>query len=244
MRRILLTNDDGIYAGGLHRLAKAAKEFGEVWIVAPDRERSASSHSITLHTSLDVFPHDFPIPDVRAFLCSGTPGDCVRVGCLHVLPRKPDVVIAGINYGYNAGTDLQYSGTAGAAFEGSFQGCRAIAVSEAAHPRHEAADAWLREVLAELIDEAPDAGRIINVNFPSCALSDCRGILRDRTVSRGTFYRDSYRVREKLPGGGRRLMVEGEYNEDAEEGTDMRAIADGYVSVGFVYNVGSPDGRV
>jgi 5'-nucleotidase len=79
MRSILIVNDDGIEAEGLLRLAALAKEFGEVWVVAPDGQRSAASHAISLHSHVDVYPHDFPIEGVRAFSCSGTPADCVRV---------------------------------------------------------------------------------------------------------------------------------------------------------------------
>ena len=238
MRTLLITNDDGIQADGLHRLAAAAREFGEVWVVAPDGQRSAASHSITLHSHIDVFPHDFPVPGVRAFTCSGMPGDCVRVGALGILPRRPDAVLSGINDGYNAATDVQYSATVGAAMEAAFQGIHAIAVSEGTRLRHEATDFYLRDVLAELIDKRLGYGQIHNVNFPSCSLRECRGILRDRSVSHGAFYRDSYSVKKKLPGGGMRLMVEGEYNEDAEEGTDFRALVDGYVSIGIVRNIG------
>ncbi len=237
MRRILLTNDDGIGADGLLRLAAAAVAYGEVWVVAPESQRSAASHSITLHTAIDAFPHDFPVPGVKAFACGGTPADCVRIGCLSLLPEKPDVVLSGINYGYNAATDTQYSATVGAALEAAFQGIHAIALSEGAHECHEVTDAFLSDVLEELIDQRLGCGKIYNVNFPSCALSDCRGILRDRHLSRGTFYHDRYIVQEKLPGGGLRLMVQGQYNEDAEPDTDFRAIVDGYISIGVVNNL-------
>ena len=238
MRSILVTNDDGITADGLIRLAEAAKAFGEVWVVAPDGQRSAASQSITLRSPIDVRPHDFSVKGVRAFSCSGTPGDCVRVGSLSIMPAKPDVVLAGINYGFNVASDIQYSATAGAAFEAAFQGCLAIALSEDTGPSHEVTDAFLPEILAKLITEAPQPGRILNVNFPGCPLRECRGILEDRKVSGGTFYRDHYNVLEKLPGGGVRLMVEGVYNEDAEEGTDFRAVVDNYISIGIVKNVG------
>jgi len=88
------------------------------------------------------------------------------------------------------------------------------------------------------MDKPLGYGQIYNVNFPCCPLAACRGILRDRTVSRGMLYRDSYRVQERLPSGGVRLMVDGEYNEDAEPGTDFRAIVDGYISIGIVRNIG------
>ncbi|MCR4760978.1 MAG: 5'/3'-nucleotidase SurE, partial [Oscillospiraceae bacterium] len=98
MRSILLTNDDGIAADGLIRLARAAAGFGEIWVVAPDSQRSAASHSISLHSPIDVFPHDFPVEGVHAFSCTGTPGDCVRVGSLNMMPHRPDVVLSGINF--------------------------------------------------------------------------------------------------------------------------------------------------
>ena len=237
MRRILLTNDDGIESDGLLRLATAAKAFGEVWVVAPESQRSAASHSITLHAAIDAYPYAFPLPGVNAFTCSGMSADCVRIGSLALLPEKPDLVLSGINYGYNAATDTQYSATVGAALEGAFQGIHAIALSEGAHARHEVTDAFLSDVLKELIDRRLGYGQVYNVNFPSCALADCKGILRDRRVSRGTFYHDGYVVQEKLPRGGVRLMVKGEYNEDAEPGTDFRAIVDGYVSIGVINNL-------
>ena len=239
MRSILITNDDGINAGGLMRLAAAAKDFGEVWIVAPEGERSAASHSITLRTHIDVYPcKDYPVPGVHAFSAGGTPADCVRVGSLSVMPHRPVLVLAGINNGYNAASDIQYSATCGAAFEGAFLGYPAIALSEGSHGVREVADAYLHEILEELIDTEAVPGRIINVNFPSCPLGACKGILRDRTVSQGMFYRDTYRVEKELPGDGKRYVVVGEYNEDAEEGTDFRAIVDNYIAIGYVFNIG------
>lgn len=237
-KRILITNDDGIDADGLMRLAQAAQEFGEVWIVAPDSQRSAASHSISLHRPIDLYPVTCPVQGVRAYKCTGTPADCVRAGSLSVMPDRPEVVLSGINKGYNTASDIQYSATAGAAFEAVFQGIPGIALSEGFGDCTDVTGAFLDEVLAELLDRPFVPGRIWNVNFPDCPLEECRGILRDRTVSRGMFYRDSYQVVEELPDGGVRLMVHGEYNEDAEEGTDFAAVVAGYVSIGQVSNIG------
>lgn len=237
MRRILITNDDGISADGLIRLAEAAKAFGEVWVVAPDGERSGVSHSISLHSSVDLVPHAFPVPGVQAFTCSGTPADCVRTGSLYIMPEKPDLVLSGINRGYNTATDLQYSGTAGAAFEGAFQGILSAAISEQAVSCHEVAEHYLPELLEELLTMQPGYGQIVNINIPGCPLGDCGGILRDRKVSRGMFYRDSYRAVEALPGGGIRLTVDGAYNEDAEPETDFRAVVDNCISIGLATNI-------
>ena len=237
MRNILITNDDGIRAGGIVRLARAAAAFGTVWVAAPEEQRSGGSHSITLHSAVDVYPADFPVPGVKAFLCSGTPADCVRLGCTVLLPERPDVVLSGINFGYNAATDIQYSATAGAAFEGAFQGCLSIAFSEGNNGYAEVADRYLPELLAELLCEQPCDNEIINVNFPGCPLAECRGILRGRTVSHSMIFRDTYRIVSPLPEGGTRYEVEGTYQEIAEPGTDLRALFDKYVSVGRVRNV-------
>lgn len=234
----MITNDDGIEADGLKRLAEAACEYGEVWVVAPDGQRSAASHCITLHKPIDVMPYEYPVAGVKAFAISGTPADCVRIGSLAIMPMKPDVVLSGINHGYNVASDIQYSATAGAAFEAAFQGYPGIALSEGFGECHEVTDFYLREIIDALIDKAPEQGAIWNVNFPDCALSDCKGVLYDRPVSGGMFYRDHYNQIEALENGCIRYMVEGEYNEDAEPGTDFRAVVDGYVSVGQVRNVG------
>ncbi|MCR5283488.1 MAG: 5'/3'-nucleotidase SurE [Lachnospiraceae bacterium] len=237
MRRILITNDDGIDADGIVRLAHAAKKFGEVWVVAPAHQRSAASHSITLRDSLLVCPHDFPVDGVRAFSCSGMPGDCVRVGSLGVMPQKPDVVLSGINFGYNLASDVQYSATVGAALEASFQECLGIALSEGIH-YHEVTDAQLMQVLELVLQYDYIPGQIVNVNFPDCAPADYKGILEDRTVSAGMVYKDHYNVIEELENGAKRWMVEGVHQYDAEDGTDYRAVLDGYISIGRVRNVG------
>ncbi len=237
MRKILITNDDGIDAEGLMRLVSAAKAFGEVWVVAPHDQCSCSSHSITLRHSIEVYPYDFPVEGIRAYSCTGTPGDCVRVGCLSIMPEKPDVVLSGINYGYNIASDLQYSATAGAALEAEFQGFLGIAVSEGACDCHEVTDRYLNEVLRDVIEEPYIKGQIINVNFPGCRLSECRGILRDRKVSRCAYYKDHYNVINKLPGGGVELMIEGVRELVEEEGTDYAAILGNYVSIGRVNNL-------
>lgn len=237
MRSILITNDDGILADGIIRLAKAAKEFGEVWVVAPDGQRSAAAHSISLHSPVDVYPHDFPVDGVHAYSCSGSPGDCVRVGALSIMPHKPDIVLSGINFGFNVATDIQYSGTAGAAFEAAFQGIHAVSFSEAANNCHEVSDKYLQKIISESINIKLAYGQIVNVNFPGCPLSEFKGTLRNRKVSHGMFYRDSYKKLEDLPDGGVRLMVDGLYNEDAEPDTDFRAILDNYISISIVNNI-------
>ena len=228
MRKILITNDDGIEAGGIIRLAEVAKEFGEVWVIAPAHQRSAASQSITLREPVEIKAHDFPVEGVKAFACSGTPADCVRVGSLSVMPYKPDVVLSGINYGYNVATDIQYSATCGAAFEAAFQGYISIALSEDAHKCHDVTDAYIKELLEEYIDVKRD---------PSGKVGDCKGICRNVGTSSDSFYHDRYKMLEEKEDGTRVYMVDGIYNEDAEEGTDFKAVVEKYISVGVVNNI-------
>ena len=236
MKKILITNDDGIMADGIVRLAKCAIELGEVWVVAPDSERSACSHAITLKAPIEVHPHAFPVEGVHAFSCSGTPADCIRVGVLNVMDERPDVVLAGINFGYNVATDIQYSGTCGAAFEASFQGIGAIALSEGSKSGHEVIERYLHDILSEVLDYEVIPGQIINVNFPHCPLSQYKGVLRERTVSKGMIFKDHYEIEKKLSDGGIRYMVRGDSGDINEYGTDLGAVLDGYISIGRVKN--------
>lgn len=235
-KKILITNDDGIEASGIIRLAKAALKYGEVWVVAPESQRSAASHSITLRTYIDVYEKEFPVPGVKAFAISGTPADCMRVGILNVLPEKPDIVLSGINFGYNAGTDVQYSATVGAALEAVFQGVSAVALSEGTGEGYKVTDRYLEEILDEVINTPYMHRKIVNVNFPTCKPEEVKGILHDRINSAGCIYRDRYNCTE-LEDGGKRYMVNGIYNEDVEEGSDLRALFDNYISIGTVTNL-------
>jgi 5'-nucleotidase len=235
-RKILITNDDGIHADGLVRLARCAMEFGEVWVVAPDGERSAASHSIILRHQIEVRPYDFDVEGVHAYACSGQPADCIRVGSLSVMPEKPDLVMTGINRGYNVASDIQYSATVGSAFEGEFQGYLSIAFSEGINGNHEVTDKYLREIMAKLIEKEYVPGYVYNVNFPQCSLEECKGVLYDRKVSRKAFFTDTYKL-EKEENGSRFYMVDGKYSPCQEEGTDFGAIIDNYVSVGVVRNI-------
>ncbi|MCR5683952.1 MAG: 5'/3'-nucleotidase SurE [Lachnospiraceae bacterium] len=237
MRKILITNDDGIDADGIRRLAEAASKLGEVWVIAPEKQRSAASHSIMLREVVKIKEHDFPIKGVMAFACSGTPADCVRVGALSVMPYAPDVVLSGINYGYNVAGDIQYSATAGAAFEAAYQGFGAIAFSEDAGACHEVTDAYLDELLEEYIDAKHGRNQILNINFPGCSLAECKGVQRGCITSIDSFYHARYKLLETREDGTRFYIVDDIYNEKAEEGSDLRAVIDRYISVGIVRNI-------
>ena len=161
--RVLLSNDDGIHAPGLAALAAAFPQ-DEVWIVAPDREQSASSHAISLHRPLRIVE-----VGPRRFAVDGTPTDAVYMGMNLVLKaHKPDVVLSGINHGPNLGSDVLYSGTVAAAMEGALLGVNALAISLASAPPHEFshAAAFAAELARRVASDPPPAPTLFNVNVP------------------------------------------------------------------------------
>ena len=127
--KILIANDDGIQAAGIQTLAKALCKEHEVYIVAPDQERSAAGHALTLNMPIRVREVNIGIDIAKAYAISGTPGDCVKIGITEILDVKPDLVISGINHGPNLGADVLYSGTVSAAMEGAVLGYPSLAVS-------------------------------------------------------------------------------------------------------------------
>ncbi len=254
-RKILITNDDGIDASGIRRLAEAARKYGEVWVVAPDGQRSAASHSLTIDKPMDVYPVDWGMDDVHAFSCTGLPCDCFRIGSKYVMPEVPDIVFSGINNGFNVGTDIQYSATVGAALDAAMCGYPVIAFSEGflsdercTGNGHKVTDMYLPSILEALLE--PDGagasgeersirlkqGQVININFPDCPLDECKGIKWNCRVSMNTPYIDYYTA-EDLPGGGKRYTIHWIDRDHADEGTDLRALLDNYVSIGIVNNI-------
>lgn len=232
--RILITNDDGIDAPGIRTLAKAAKRFGEVWVIAPDGQRSAASHSYSFHVPVRLRAWDFAVEGVKAFACTGTPTDCVRVGTLGLM--KPDFVMTGINYGYNIAADIQYSATVGSALEAAFLGVRAIAFSQGSLECQDIVDRFLPQIMEEYMNKDPGRNRIWNVNFPACGPEECGGILRGCAVSQDDFYADSY-LEEVLEDGTRELRLVPGRNWNAAEGTDLYAIGKNFISIGPVSNI-------
>ena len=239
---ILLTNDDGIDSPGLRKLAEAAGRFGHVWIVAPDGQRSAMSHSFTWRNHISVKKVDFGLEGVTAWSCDGKPADCVRLGALKLLPGKPDYVMAGINSGYNICHDVQYSATIGAVMEGALWGIHSIAFSQGDAAYQDVVDRYLTELMEECMYSPLKPGQVWSINFPCCDLADCKGVKRDCRVSTDTYYADRYEEVPVEPG----LSSEGEvksYRLVAEriwkgsEGTDLGAVLDNYIAVGKVTNL-------
>src|SRR5512146_2661814 len=163
---IMVTNDDGIHAPGILALAAALAELGEVTVVAPDRERSAAGHSLTLHSPLRVF-------ELRDgfYAVDRTPTDCVNMGIHSLLPFRPDMVVSGINHGPNLGDDITYSGTVAAAMEATLMGIPAMAVSLATHEpssHFSAAAAVAVRVARQVVANGLPADTFLNINIPDC----------------------------------------------------------------------------
>lgn len=231
--KILVVNDDGIDAKGIHILAEAAKELGEVWVVAPDRQCSAMSQCITVRGELAVRKRELPVEGVHAYSVSGTPADCVKVALLHILPQKPDIVFSGINFGYNAGQDILYSGTVGAAVEALSNGIPAIAFSNEANDIYDVVEKYLLSIAKDLSGRSLPSDTLWNVNFPGCSLEDYQGILENRIPADTQFYQDYYEVKEQSENG---FLLEAGGNpiKEAQEGTDIRAVMDRYISIGTI----------
>jgi len=222
---ILLTNDDGIHSTGLRVLQKAVEKLGEVYVVAPDRERSAISHALTLHTPLRV---DRIAP--RRFAVDGTPSDCVNLALHSLLPQKPDLLISGINKGGNMGEDISYSGTVAAAFEGMLRNVPAIALSQVAESYDEQSFADAAEFLPRLINKVLNKGipeeTLLNINIPP---TTPKGV---KITRQGKRVYDNAVVANTDPRGKKYYWIGGAapgFNDI--EGTDLSAIHNGYISI-------------
>jgi 5'-nucleotidase len=222
--RILVSNDDGLHAPGLEALVKAFPD-DEVWVVAPDREQSASSHSISLHRPLRVVE-----VGPRRFSVDGTPTDAVYMGLNLVLKdRRPDLVLSGVNHGPNLGTDVLYSGTVAAAMEGALLGCSAIAVSLASPAPHafEHAAAFAAALARRLRSNPPAAPVLLNVNVPPGPVKGYRFV----RLGRRTYGNEV--VENRDPRGRKYYWIggEGAVNEDIPHSDCNCVFQDGLASV-------------
>lgn len=226
MRRILVSNDDGYRAPGISHLAEALEGVGEVVVVAPERDRSGASNSLTLDYPLRVEA----VAD-NWYRVEGTPTDCVHLAITGLLADIPDMVVSGINAGSNMGDDVLYSGTVAAAVEGRSLGRPAIAVSLAAHrPRHYATAAQVARLLVQRLEADPlPADTILNVNVPDRPWSELAGFEATRL---GQRHRAEGVIRAEDPRGVPIYWIgpPGEAQDDGP-GTDFAAVARGFVSI-------------
>jgi len=236
--RILLTNDDGYGAPGLNCLASVLGVEHEIYVVAPDRERSGVSHAFTLGKPLRCDPVEDEFEDGRvagAWKCSGTPVDCVKIAVLTILRDcLPDVIISGINRGANISIDHLYSGTVAGALEGCIQGFPTLAVSlklrETVHLHFETAAEFIRRFLADEKSRALlSKDYVLNVNAPSVPYDEIKG--SKITCIGQSVWHDKYREHED-PHGRPYYWLEGDFDvPDKRDWADIVAVNDGYVSI-------------
>jgi len=233
---ILVTNDDGVGVPGLTVLARALSALGQVVVVAPDRDMSAVSHALTLTRPLRVRRHA-----EHVYAVDGTPTDCVNLGIFNLIGKKVDLVVSGINRGYNLGDDVTYSGTVAAAFEGTLLGYPSIAVSRAAMPgsgfsgsnwpldpedTYEAAAAFTADLARRVLDRGMPGDTLLNVNVP---LPPLRGVTCTRLGKR--IYKEGV-IERTDPSGRQYYWIGGtapEWTEDSR--SDYAAVSGGCVSV-------------
>ncbi len=231
--RILVTNDDGIHAPGLEVLEAVANELSDdVWVCAPSDNQTGAGHSLTLSLPVRLRKHG-----ERRFSVTGTPTDAVSIGLKQVIGGMPDLVLSGVNAGANLGDDITYSGTVSAAMEGALAGIRSIALSQvmtAERPpsgdRFNAARNWAKRVIAPLLETPYEPRTLYSVNFPALDADAVRGM---RVVRQGFHdYARASVVEGRDPRGQRYYWFGLDAIEHTpDHGTDLEAIAEGYVSI-------------
>jgi 5'-nucleotidase len=223
---ILVTNDDGIHAPALRVLADELSSLGRVTLVAPDRDQSATSHSLTLHRPLRIHRHG-----ESSFSIDGTPTDCVLIAFHGLLDHRPDLVVSGINHGPNMGEDVFYSGTVAAAIEGSMQGVPSVAASLATH---ESADfvapaRFIRRLVDEIARRGLAGKQVLNVNLPNRPWHTIPAVQLTRLGTR--VYSDTL-IAKTDPRGRAYYWIGGQDPVwQSHEGTDFHAVEHGNISV-------------
>lgn len=224
--KILVSNDDGYLATGINVLTAALEQVADVVVIAPDRNRSAASNSLTLSTPLRVSEFG-----PNRYKVDGTPSDCVHLALTGLLDYEPDLVVSGINHGANLGDDVIYSGTVAAAMEGRFLGLPTIAVSLVGRKlQHFDTAAAVAAELVQKIERAPLASDVVlNVNVPNVSADDLAGV---RATRLGFRHKSEQILKDTDPYGQPIYWVgPAGAGQDAGEGTDFFAIEEGFASV-------------
>jgi 5'-nucleotidase len=228
---ILITNDDSINSGGIKVLVQIAKQFGEVVVVAPDKAQSGMGHAITINHPLRLSPSNV-FHDIKAFSCSGTPVDCVKLAIYEVLHRKPDLLLSGINHGENTSTNVLYSGTMSAAIEGAMEGIPSIGFSLADY----AQDAdftqgknWISKIISNVLESNLPHNTCLNVNIPKLKEQEIKGTRICKQAH--AFWSDRFDKRLDQFGNPYYWLT-GDFTEiDKREDTDLAVLKDGFISI-------------
>lgn len=226
---ILITNDDGVFAPGIKELTQIAKAFGDVFVVAPDSPQSGMGHAVTLNNPIQIndlsSDHDYPV-----FSCSGTPVDCVKIAIHKLLPRKPDLILSGINHGSNSSINVIYSGTMSAAVEGAVMGFTSIGFSLADHSytaNFKHGSSYIAKVIKYALETELPKHTCLNVNIPKT--DDIQGI---KICRQAKAHWDEELDQRQDPRGGTYFWLTGVFNVmDEGEDSDEFALKNNYISI-------------
>ncbi|MEI8137718.1 MAG: 5'/3'-nucleotidase SurE [Bacteroidota bacterium] len=229
---ILVTNDDGIFAPGITALAKIAAKFGDIVVIAPDKPQSGMGHAITINSTIRIQKTHYHNASVE-FSCTGTPVDCVKMAVNHVLKKRPDLVISGINHGSNSSINVIYSGTMSAAIEGALEGTPSIGFSlcdYSIEADFTQAEKFIEKIIEQTLKNKLPKGVCLNVNIPKLKAADIKGIKVVRQAKANWVERFDER---KDPYGREYYWLTGEFVNFEPESldTDEWALSNGYVSV-------------
>lgn len=230
MKKILITNDDGIAAPGIKALTEVMHDLGEIYIIAPDSAQSGMGHAITINSTLELKHIPGFLGTDNAYSCSGTPVDCVKMGVHEVMKTRPDLCVSGINHGSNSSINVIYSGTMSAAVEGGIEGIPSIGFSLCDYSwdaNFEFIKPYIKKIVLEVLEKGLPEGVILNVNFPKTA--QIKGIKICRQAK--AAWEEEFDKRTN-PMGKEYYWLTGKFvNHDNGEDTDEWALANDYISI-------------
>lgn len=228
---ILVTNDDGITAPGIRKLISIVNEIGDVIVVAPNSPQSGKGHAITINSTLSFEELNLDGPQ-RDFSCSGTPVDCVKMALDKILPRKPDLVVSGINHGANSSINVIYSGTMSAAVEAGVEGLQAIGFSLSDlkwEADFDQAEGFIKDIILKTLENPMPKGVVLNVNIPKLNKEEIKGIKVCKQAN--AKWEESFDERTN-PHGRKYYWLTGYFNNmDESEDADETALSDGFISI-------------
>jgi 5'-nucleotidase len=230
MKKILITNDDGIAAPGIKALTEVMHELGETYIIAPDSAQSGMGHAITINSTLELKHIPGFLGTENAYSCSGTPVDCVKMGVHEVMKVRPDLCVSGVNHGSNSSINVIYSGTMSAAVEGGIEGIPSIGFSLCDYSwdaNFEYIKPFIKKIALEVLEKGLPEGVILNVNFPKT--DNIKGIKICRQAK--AAWEEEFDKRTN-PMGKEYYWLTGKFvNHDNGEDTDEWALANDYISI-------------
>ena len=230
MKKILVTNDDGIAAPGIKALTEVMHELGEIYIIAPDSAQSGMGHAITINSTLELKHIPNFLGTNKAYSCSGTPVDCVKMGVHEVMKSKPDLCVSGVNHGSNSSINVIYSGTMSAAVEGGIEGIPSIGFSLCDYSwdaNFEYIKPFIKKIVLVVLENGLPEGVVLNVNFPKT--DQIKGIKICRQAK--ATWEEEFDKRTN-PMGKEYYWLTGKFvNHDNGEDTDEWALANDYISI-------------